>query len=968
MTLAGVGCNGTTYSEGNGQEVTSHTSEPDTTDADSTEPDSDDIADAQDVDETEGETRTGGAPHPNTWQVYVSEDAPDAVKWTAEDVVGYLEQWNWEASITNSSSDVSCEPDMGQVVFRGNGLTGHIEETSWENDQTWRVSETRCSGGAQIELAGGGLKGRQYAAYEWLHEFGVRFFHPEQEYVPQIPQWSGDPLEMKHTPDFKFRKATLHLTHPLPQGDAFKLGEDKYMPEARRYIDWQIKNKASDGQEGAGNGDLSNYGRERGFPHSTGMNLYEQQQGSSNVIDPDSPKSEETQIAEAIDQRMQGTPKPDMFHFSFNPSEFTEIKDTKVVDQMNFIANYFEDNYPDTILKTTNHGTAGEPTENYGVRYYDLPKFAPDNLGVSVHTLMFFDLFRPAPVYGNENFNNLYNFMAEEYQDRRIWHFPEAAWWLTFDIPVPLYLPITIEARSRDISGISYMLDGKLVGHTVFGTGHEWGYWQNEYCSYRMAANVEYDWRDCLEDITSPTLGVVADTVQQSLEKIIEYQERDLIYGDVLRWIVGSDSETEVASQVGIKFHPLPPTPNEIMKWDIDKINDWKNRVRPQLKRMDRQYQEVVDTLNQEQQMVPPGGGPWFREIRDGVQVTGLRARWAWQIYEALVLLRESQIKVDSQLKQLAENRFQSAKTTTEKALEVIHRREEDYRYEPLSRYIAGGPEGTEDDNWTIYDYRYLNRTHHGFYYKRVNEMAQKVFEGSDKPVTFSDAILGPDQSLTVQVQDDEISNITTDLGDGTQKQGKTVEHTYGSPGVYEIQVSGSKDESDFSAKAKVASVSTEVQAGFNGTIVEPQEAKLIESVLPAVTLGEIDGSQLAVGFGTASAESISVDRWIPADRDSEASELTTKPTELVVPIVNRSTGDVRTSVTVQEAVISHQPSESRLNMDGKLSTQSLINAVVSIGGFDRQGARQLIAQQLGYTPDTLPETLTFEANFALKE
>ncbi len=37
----------------------------------------------------------------------------------------------------------------------------------------------------------------------------------------------------------------------------------------------------------------------------------------------------------------------------------------------------------------------------------------------------------------------------------------ESAWWLTFDIPVPLYLPITIEARDRDIQGIAFMLEGK---------------------------------------------------------------------------------------------------------------------------------------------------------------------------------------------------------------------------------------------------------------------------------------------------------------------------------------------------------------------------------------------------------------------------------------------------------------------------------------------------------------------------
>ena len=75
-----------------------------------------------------------------------------------------------------------------------------------------------------------------------------------------------------------------------------------------------------------------------------------------------------------------------------------------------------------------------------------------------------------------------------------------------------------------------------------------------------------------------------------------------------------------------------------------------------------------------------------------------------------------------------------------------MERREEGYRYE-LSRSIAGGPNGGEDDNWTTYDYRYLNRTHHVYYYQLIDDRMTALIRGAS-PVEVVDSVLGPDQSL----------------------------------------------------------------------------------------------------------------------------------------------------------------------------------------------------------------------------
>jgi hypothetical protein len=348
---------------------------------------------------------------------------------------------------------------------------------------------------------------------------------------------------------------------------------------------------------------------------------------------------------------------------------------------------------------------------------------------------MFYDLFRPAPVYGNQNFNHLFDFMVEQYQRRELWYFPESAWWLTFDIAVPLYLPITLEARHRDIQGIKFMLSGKLRGHHVFGSGHEWGYWQNEYCSFRMAADTSMTLRACLEDIATP-MGEVAPVVVGALEEVIRLQERDLVYGDLMPWLVGTDPETEIAALAGIVFHELPPAVPAVLQWDAAQVEDWGRRVSPALAQMDRDYAAVVARLRAARGGVPEEGLPWFDEILDGVEVTGLRARHALHAYGALVLLRRARWSATPRWPRRGPPLAGRARTPTPPPRWTVDPPPRGGLPLP-ARWSAPSREGqraTEDENWTVYRFRYLNRTHHAFYYTRIDNLAEEAFAGADAP------------------------------------------------------------------------------------------------------------------------------------------------------------------------------------------------------------------------------------------
>jgi hypothetical protein len=919
------------------------------------EPDST-LADAAD-DDAEGSPPDLGEPDtppgftvPQDWVVHAAAGDDQAVLWAADDVAAYLEQMG--RSVDRSTQpDPVCRPQVGAVVF-STTPTG-------ESDQTFSIEEARCEeGGLLVTLSGGHILGRQYAAYELLHTVGVRFFHPEQEFVPAAPRWPSSPISRTHTPDFRYRSVSLHLTHPLELGDVFREGDESLEPEGVRYIDWQIKNLASAGQGGVGRGNQRDRGLRRGFPRDGGMSLHNQQQGGRAVYDPDDPRSLEEQLTEAIEERMSGGDRPpDRFSLTFNPSEFTELDDQFVVRELTFIADYLGAQYPDTELYAINHGTAGAPTANYGVRYFDLPQFAPPNLGVRVHTLMFFDLFRPAPVYGNQDFNFLFDFMVQEYQTRRLIYFPESAWWLTFDIAVPLYLPITIEARDVDIQGIKFMLNGKLVGHRTFGTGHEWGYWQNEYCSLRMSADVEYRYINCLRDIASPMGDEAAGVVVDVLERVIRYQQRDIVYGDLIPYLVGTDPETEVALLAGIHLHDLPPAVPAVLGWSAEEVGSWRLRIEPALRQMDQDYEAEVEILRALRDGVPPAGLPWFDEILDGIEITGLRARHALHVYGALVYLRASQLEGDAAMAARARSMLEAARADTEAALAVVHRREAGYRYQPLSRAIAGGPDNSEDDNWTVYPYRYLNRTHHGYYYTRIDRLAEQAFAVGAQALDLPDALIGPDQSLAIDVIDPAADDAQVDWGDGQTVTGRRLRHTYDQTGVYFVSASTVRQGETHELSGDVAQLASEVSTGFTGAIEEPAAASLINSLLPGIILGRINDDDLAIGFDLAGQHRVGLGGWQLA-RAASGEGLTSLPQDVEVPIVNRSTREAIAHLTVLDGVFSAD--DAALTLSGDLPTDDVVQALVEIGGFDQDGARRLVASTLGFSPDTLPETLPF--------
>ena len=94
------------------------------------------------------------------------------------------------------------------------------------------------------------------------------------------------------------------------------------------------------------------------------------------------------------------------------------------------------------------------------------------------HTVQMYSLTDPAPTYGNSDFSDLRNWTGFLLQaGRPVAFYPETAYWVNYDINVPLFLaPIYARTRVQDANDIDSMSGVNLpLGQMNFESGWQWG-------------------------------------------------------------------------------------------------------------------------------------------------------------------------------------------------------------------------------------------------------------------------------------------------------------------------------------------------------------------------------------------------------------------------------------------------------------------------------------------------------------
>jgi len=944
--------------------------------------------------------------------LYSADDDPIA-EHMAETLKSYLEKMGVESvdviEISANLTALELEDYINEYGFLINPQNFYsqaigIEEINTIPEEGYLLRSILVNDKLSLVVAGRDKLGLQYGIYELLYLHGVRFFHPEEEWIPETfdPRYDINTTE---GPAFELRTYGLHTTHPLELNTPLSDSEVEWS-YAQNWLDWIVKMRANRGK-GAVRGvaseeryreradQINEYNELLGFHKGTGMNLHETQQGGVPDVNCDTTSYDPAEIAiceqeirDEIEARLEGRDDLETFGIGFGPTEFTTTPCDLTLHYINYIGKYVADRYPGVQPTIGSHITGNESCgpEFDDLDYRDLGVLTDPRIAISFHTVMYYDLVGPAPCYNREDFSKKLELMQQEAPHRDIIYHPEGAYWLSFDNDVPVFLPITIYNRWYDIQILKPLLNEGLMGHKMFTTGHEWGYWMQDYLVGKLHWNPDLHWVEIMEEWTD-LMGEAGDVVLDVLVDMALYQYDTLTLYEradggkgLMRYMAGEDMLDELGQFIGYYGHDMKIPFSSIMDMDDTQIGQFIDIDMAGIMAMAQQYDDYLLQLALVEADVTQEAASWFREIYDGTEINGLRARHIYELYMAVINYRDYVNTSNPDSLVAAWEAMDAAEEITEQALEVIAGRESDYRY-PLEWGITGGitPE-TEEENGTTYRYRVWTKTHLAFYWTRRNIQARNILEGTDLFTSgfyVEPVIDDPGTLLNLHYPNVEGVTASIDYGDTNSGDENDTTHDYGAgTGCWElvadIVTPGYPDVHYTSAVGRV-----EQKYSTDGTfnLITPDD-DLVETVLSALF------PTFYMGLSpTASCVVVAED----ANGDDAADGITSKVLPLTVwDGANMEAGPADISAYLAlpagDVIYFEVPGRnysissgvaggvltSPITMTGELRIDSIIEILVATGSFGESDARNFLADLLGYTPETLPEYLPFEVELGI--
>lgn len=518
-----------------------------------------------------------------------------------------------------------------------------------------------------------------YAAYALLEQLGFHFLHPLEPTPPEQLHWPAT-LTQEEQPHWPIRAWHIHTQHPLelthvlngwgPDGPEDTDGWEALLPEWERFLEWSVANKqnrvewfllmADSWQTFADSPErqqrlrrLVDMAHQWGLAVGIDAPVVFRQQHAWTMIR--APGNELQQIRSAIDWLHQAG--FDYIEIEMGFSEFTHPDDRQMLDWMNEVARYSWNQYGKrsyvkihcTQDQTAEHFT--DPRTGDPLNFNLLPYYADPLLGVMPHTVQYYDLEGPAYTYDNQNFRFMHDYLQLEAGRREVLYYPETAYWVSYDIDVPLFLPLYADRRLFDLRLIA---QGEQDGHSIqgqvnFSSGWEWGYWLNDVITARAAWNPLLhipDQSSAMQEALRPVVapfGTAGVSISQILQSWIDQQQRLFLHGEVngvrpedpvqrnaQAYLQGWEAWDDVAKQLGM----LETQPRKQDLWSRSKEVDYHQEIKPLLMTTATELNTLLHAMNALESAVPPTGKALFSELRDAMAMTVLRAEQVSNLYE----------------------------------------------------------------------------------------------------------------------------------------------------------------------------------------------------------------------------------------------------------------------------------------------------------------------------------------------
>lgn len=606
---------------------------------------------------------------------------------------------------------------------RGRGLHVRLEEDGSLPAGSYRIDD---DGG--LVVTGGDVLGLQYGLAATLEDLGFRFFHPQQT---RFPVEFDDPSEALADGDLVVPETArnglqLHTLHPIEGLYDLWLPSEDGLVRSRQIVDWLVKNRgnhlqwpALDDIQGSPltaaawqehTAAIVDYAHSRGVTIGIGVQLF----GSGNLqrafdlVDGDFDEAE-------IDARLAllAPVHPDTIVMSFG--EFSGEEPAVFVENANravaHIASVLPGSETTTVIHVGNYDDLRIEYQGEEMLYYFLAQYV-EGAKPLVHSVMYYDLFEDAGLaYLHEEFDEHRDFLLDRIKaGEPVGYFPESAYWITFDNSVPTYLPLYMRSRFTDLDRIRAEA-GPLSDHTLFSSGWEWGYWQTDVATLRMAHTLPDSWDAEIRRMWSPW-GEDGRKLADTIVALGELQHEALLVDRLAPYFASRDAVIDIGDSLGIVSQPDRPRFTEIA--GLDEVG--RANVSAAIAGLSA-LAAGTDALSEDAAELG-GTDPWFAEVKDGIAVDALRARFVSDLYAATLVEAEGGD---------GEAQLAVAEAALDAARRVVARRHANLHWTGGERLVA-----ETDENPTVYAYGYLSMADTLCYWDRERIQVANLVRGTE--------------------------------------------------------------------------------------------------------------------------------------------------------------------------------------------------------------------------------------------